>query len=137
MFSIDVDKEVWDDFSANPVNYTKSVDNYLGRYVSFFWSFSSHLSASSRLRKEYRLFNEKLGQTGAGLRFEDVEEGSTLSNLIGSFPCFLPWPTLIVVFPRTTRTGFPVLEASPWFLANAPQFQPTYSFVRAWTGSCC
>jgi hypothetical protein len=36
-----------------------------------------------RLHKEYRCFNEKLGQTGAGLRYEDIEEGSDLKNLVG------------------------------------------------------
>ena len=36
-----------------------------------------------RLRKEYRSFNEKLGQTGAGLRYEDIDEGSNLQNLVG------------------------------------------------------
>jgi hypothetical protein len=37
-----------------------------------------------RLRKEYRTCNEKLGQTGAGLRFEDIKEGSDLQNLVGA-----------------------------------------------------
>jgi hypothetical protein len=31
VFSVDADKEVREDFAANPVNYMKSVDNYLGR----------------------------------------------------------------------------------------------------------
>jgi hypothetical protein len=88
VFSVDADKGVRDDFAANSGNYTKSVDNYLGRYAFHFLPYSSCSSASSRLRKEYRLFNEKLGQTGAGLKFEDVEEGSALSNLIGSFFLF-------------------------------------------------
>ena len=94
VFSVDTDKGVRDDFTVNGSNYTKSVDNYLGRYGFYFLHFSSCSSASSRLRKEYRLFNEKLGQTGAGLKFEDVEEGSTLSNLIGPFLFSLPWPML-------------------------------------------
>ena len=94
VFSVDNDKGVWDDFALNGGNYTKSVDNYLGRYVFVFLPFSSCSSASSRLWKEYQLFNEKLGQTGAGLKFEDVEEGSGLSNFIGSFPFSLPWPML-------------------------------------------
>ena len=87
VFSVDADKDVRDDFAVNSGNYTKSVDNYLGRYALCFLPFNSKScsSASSRLRKEYRLFNEKLGQTGAGLKFEDVEEGSALSNLIGLF----------------------------------------------------
>ena len=99
--------------------------------------FGSCSSASSRLQKEYRLFNEKLGQTGAGLKFEDVEEGSALLNLIGWFPFSLPLPTANRCFSRTTGAGVPILEASPWFLVNTPQFQPIYDFVRAWTGSCC
>jgi hypothetical protein len=137
VFSVDADKEVRDDFAVNGGNYTKSVDNYLGRYIFCSLPFSSYSSASSRLRKEYRIFNEKLGQTGAGLKFEDVEAGSTLSNLIGLFLFSLSWPMLTVVFSRTTRTGVPILEASPRFLANTSQFQPTYGFIRAWTGSCC
>ena len=30
VFSVDADKDVREDFAANPGNYTKSVDNYLG-----------------------------------------------------------------------------------------------------------
>ncbi|KAF8235111.1 hypothetical protein L208DRAFT_1169058, partial [Tricholoma matsutake] len=65
VFSADGNKVVWDDFAANPGNYTKSVDNYIGQ-----------------LWKEYRILNENMGQTGAGLQFEDVEEGSNMWNLI-------------------------------------------------------
>ena len=87
VFSVDADTDVRDDFAVNSGNYMKSVDNYLGWYALCFLPFNSKScsSASSRLQKKYRLFNEKLGQTGAGLKFEDVEEGSALSNLIGSF----------------------------------------------------
>lgn len=97
VFSADGDKVVRDDFAANPGNYTKSVDNYIGRYGFWLSSFSSGLSGSSRLRKEYRIFNEKLGQTGAGLRFEDVEEGSNMWNLIGkfAFPSLYPKRTFL------------------------------------------
>ena len=35
VFSVDADKGVRDDFAVNGVNYTKSVDNYLGRYAFF------------------------------------------------------------------------------------------------------
>ena len=31
LFTVDADKEVREDFAANPGNYTKSVDNYLGQ----------------------------------------------------------------------------------------------------------
>jgi hypothetical protein len=34
-----------------------------------------------RLRKEYRKFNIKLGQSGAGLRYKDMHEGN--KNLVG------------------------------------------------------
>ena len=33
VFSVDVDKEVQDDFAVNGGNYMKSIDNYLGRYI--------------------------------------------------------------------------------------------------------
>ena len=37
VFSVDVDKEVWDDFAVNGGNYTKSIDNYLGQYIFFLY----------------------------------------------------------------------------------------------------
>lgn len=87
--------------------------------------FGSCSSASSRLRKEYRLFNEKLGQTGAGLKFEDVEEGSALSNLIGWFPFSLPLPTmLIVVFPEQLEQEFPFWKRLHGFWRTLPNFNP-------------
>jgi hypothetical protein len=92
VFSADADKVVREDFAANAGNYMKSVDNYLGRYDFRLLSFSSSSSDSSRLRKEYHIFNEKLGETGTGLRFEDVEEGSNLWNLIGKFAFSLLYP---------------------------------------------
>jgi hypothetical protein len=71
-----------------------------------------------RLRKEYRTFNEKLGQTGAGLRFEDIKEGSDLQNLVGACitPCVAATPQLTLL--RSTSGGFPILEAPPWVLAH-------------------
>ncbi|KAH9955578.1 hypothetical protein BGW80DRAFT_1466923 [Lactifluus volemus] len=65
VFSVDNDANICMDFHFNPVNYTKSVDNYI-----------------TRLWKEYRSFNKKLGQTGAGLQYKDLEEGSNLQNLV-------------------------------------------------------
>ena len=37
VFSVDTNKEVQDDFALNGVNYTKSIDNYLGWYVFAFF----------------------------------------------------------------------------------------------------
>jgi hypothetical protein len=45
----------------------------------------SMLMPISRLRKEYRTFNEALGQTGAGLRYDEIDEGSNLMNLVGKY----------------------------------------------------
>ncbi|KAF8468103.1 hypothetical protein DFH94DRAFT_617207, partial [Russula ochroleuca] len=64
VFSVDSDADICADFQVNPTNYTKSVDNYI-----------------IRLRKEYRKFNIKLGQSGAGLRYKDMHEGN--KNLVG------------------------------------------------------
>ena len=84
VFSVDDDTNIRVDFHSNPVNYTKSIDNYITRLVFFcLYTYSMCLHSLYRLRKEYRSFNEKLGQTGAGLRYEDIEEGSNLQNLVG------------------------------------------------------
>ena len=91
VFSVDTNKEVWDNFALNGVNYTKSVDNYLGQMCLLFFFLLILIAPSPRLQKEYQLFNEKLWQMGAGLKYEDVEERSTLWNLIG---CFVPFSTV-------------------------------------------
>jgi hypothetical protein len=84
VFSVDDDTNIRVDFCSNPVNYTKSIDNYITRLVFFcLYTYSMCLHSLYRLQKEYRSFNEKLGQTGAGLRYEDIEEGSNLQNLVG------------------------------------------------------
>jgi hypothetical protein len=36
-----------------------------------------------RLKKQYRAANERIGQTGAGMRPEDVTPGSAIANIIG------------------------------------------------------
>jgi hypothetical protein len=126
VFSVDADKGVRDDFAANSGNYSKSVDNYLGRYGFFYLPFSSLacLSASSRLRKDYRLFNEKLGQTGAGLKFEDVEEGSTLSNLIGLFLSLAVAYANCSFFLEQLEQEFPFWKRLHGFWRTLPNFNP-------------
>ena len=47
--------------------------------------FFIHLCFSYRLRKEYCEFNEDLGKSGAGLRYEDMEEGSDEKNFVGEW----------------------------------------------------
>jgi hypothetical protein len=82
IFSVDSDPIVRADFRSNPTNYTKSVDNYIIRYGLYLCIFTC-LWSYYRLRKDYRSFNEKLGQTGASLRYEDLKEGSDLKNQVG------------------------------------------------------
>src|SRR5712671_7692689 len=41
------------------------------------------LSIFSRLKKQYRAVNERIGKTGAGLKPEDITPGSEIANLIG------------------------------------------------------
>jgi hypothetical protein len=43
VFSADDDEKVRADFTVNPINYTKSVDNYLGRYVLVLYRFFATL----------------------------------------------------------------------------------------------
>ncbi|KZP19662.1 hypothetical protein FIBSPDRAFT_699951, partial [Athelia psychrophila] len=66
VFSVDDDKSVREDFERDPGKYGKSVENCI-----------------STLKIKYRDFNAAIGQTGAGLKYEDVEEDSELANLIG------------------------------------------------------
>jgi hypothetical protein len=64
-------------------------DNYIIRYVLFL-SIRATLIFECRLQKEYRAFNEKLGQTSTGLQYEEMQEGSPLQNLIGELCPDLP-----------------------------------------------
>ena len=54
VFSVDSDADVHADSLFNTNNYTKSVDNY-----------------------------PSMRNSGAGLRYEDIDEGSNLQNLVG------------------------------------------------------
>ncbi|KAK7467555.1 hypothetical protein VKT23_004608 [Stygiomarasmius scandens] len=65
VFENDAKEDVREDYKANPDKYAKSVENYLGR-----------------LKREYRDTNNRIGKTGAGLDYSQVEEGSALQNLI-------------------------------------------------------
>ena len=76
------------------------------------------------MRKEYRLFNEKLGKTGAGLRYEDVEEGSSLSNLIGLLFFSSPWPMLTFFFSEQLEQEFPFWKRLHGFWQTLPNFNP-------------
>lgn len=51
------------------------------KYILQHTLFLTHLCG--RLKIKYREFNTAIGKTGAGLRYEDVEENSELANLIG------------------------------------------------------
>ena len=136
VFSVDADKEVRDDFAANSGNYSKSVDNYLGRYV-FFYTFQPHahqLPPGCERIIDYSM--RSWGKRVLVLNLKMSRRGVPYQILLVRF-LLLPLPMLTVVLSRTTRTRIPVLEASPWLLANTPQLQPIYSFVGAWTGSCC
>jgi len=89
-------------------------------------------SQFSRLKQKYREVNKTLGQTGAGVRPEDVEEGSDMHNLIGRqivFDCNH------VLTPHSSPfCRLPLLEASPWLLAYHSNLQSIFTFCRAWPG---
>ena len=50
-------------------------------YISYYGVNSN--SWTSRLKQKYRDFNKNLGQTGAGLLPEEIEEDTELGNLVG------------------------------------------------------
>jgi len=95
----------------------------------------------SRLCKEYRTFNKVFGQMGAGLQYDNIDEGSTLVNLVGKYTLF--WPSTVITFTnhssqrnlsRTFHIGstymvfgalFPIstLSLSHWNLARISQLR--------------
>lgn len=70
------------------------------------------------LRSKYRAFNNELGQTGAGLRKEDVTSGSNISNKIGTVVYRVAYQKTNSEFTRGTREGIPILVPPPWILAH-------------------
>jgi hypothetical protein len=77
---------------------------------------------TSRLRKEYRQFNETLGRTGAGLRYEDVEVGSNIWNLIGEL--FAPSIAYTYRFLEQLEQDFPYWKRLHGFWRTLPNFNP-------------
>ena len=74
------------------------------------------------MRKEYRQFNETLGRTGAGLRYEDVEEGTNLWNLIGEF--MVPSLAHAYCFLEQLEQDFPYWKRLHGFWRTLPNFNP-------------
>ncbi|KAJ7200312.1 hypothetical protein GGX14DRAFT_660145, partial [Mycena pura] len=95
VFSTDPDKAVRSDFKRDPGRYAKSAENCI-----------------TRLRKTYRKVNAELGQTGAGLRIEDVVEGSDIANKIGTSHIYL------------IREQFPAWERLHGFWRTLPNINP-------------
>ncbi|KAJ7157566.1 hypothetical protein C8R43DRAFT_826483, partial [Mycena crocata] len=90
VFSVDADESLRADYQKKPIRYARSVENYI-----------------KRLRKRYGEINKELGQTGAGLRVEDVEPGSEIENKI-----------------QTIKAEFPQWERLHGFWRTLPNFNP-------------
>lgn len=56
------------------------------KYYMILIMFTADANLVTSLRTKYRTFNNELGQTGAGLRKEEVTPGSDISNKIGKHP---------------------------------------------------
>lgn len=86
VFSVDAKVEVWEDFKVNPDKYAKSVKNWISMYI-FFSNLNLNLinTCTTSLKTKYCKFNSNTGQTGAGLKYKDIQEGSELSNLVGMY----------------------------------------------------
>ncbi|KAJ7233813.1 hypothetical protein C8J57DRAFT_1532137 [Mycena rebaudengoi] len=74
VFSVDADPAVREAFKKDSTPYVRSVENYV-----------------SRLKSEYHDFNTELGQTGAGLKYEDITPGSDIHNKIELLKASFPW----------------------------------------------
>lgn len=97
VFSIDTEEKVRKDFEANSDKYTKAVENRLAVWVYLRDVVcDADISLATSLKSKYRTFNTELGQTGAGLRKEDVVVGSDISNKIG----------MLIVIAAYVKTNF-------------------------------
>jgi hypothetical protein len=85
VFSVNADAKVRKNFKSNPDMYAKSVENYLNKCVRNPLRAGHAHKLVTSLWKRYRETNSELGQTGAGLRLEDVVEGSDIHNKIRVF----------------------------------------------------
>ncbi|KAH9960585.1 hypothetical protein BGW80DRAFT_1464195 [Lactifluus volemus] len=65
MFSVDAKLDICEEFKVDPDKYVKVIENHL-----------------RMLKTKYHEFNNKIGQTEAGLKAEEIAEGSELSNKI-------------------------------------------------------
>ncbi|KAJ7469520.1 hypothetical protein FB451DRAFT_1176760 [Mycena latifolia] len=90
VFSVDADASIREDYNKKPSRYARSVENFI-----------------KRLRKRYGEINKELGQTGAGLRVEDVVPGSEIANKI-----------------EKIRVDFPYWEQLHRFWRTLPNFNP-------------
>ncbi|KAJ7887972.1 hypothetical protein B0H13DRAFT_2342151 [Mycena leptocephala] len=95
VFSVDASDTVRADYVENPNRYARSVENYLGR-----------------LRKRYRDINNELGQTGAGLKPEDVTPESEIANKIAKIKVDFPYWEQLHGFWRTLPNFNPYTVSS-------------------------
>ncbi|KAJ7576720.1 hypothetical protein C8J56DRAFT_398656 [Mycena floridula] len=95
VFTVDADPLVRDEYAENPGKYVTAVGNFF-----------------TQLRKQYRESNDKIGRTGAGLRYEDITEGSDIWNIVQSVEAEFPfwqrlhgyWRTIPSFNPQTVSS---------------------------------
>ena len=71
-FIFEADPEEKDNYALEPDKYAKSVENHI-----------------RGLKQKYRDFNKELGQTGAGLQINEINDNPDLQNLVGKRLFFL------------------------------------------------
>lgn len=79
-----------------------------------------------RLKIKYRDFNAAIGQTGAGLKYEDVEEDSELANLIGKLVLLSLKACTHFDCCRKKAARISVLEGPAWLLEDFTKLQPAH-----------
>ena len=126
VFSVDNNPNVCMDFCSNPVNYMKSIDNYIIWWVFHLYPCYVWWHFLYRLQKEYRFFNEKLEQTGAGLQYEDLEEGSNLQNLVGEYDMSFTFchHCQLCYDLEQLKQDFPYWKCLNSFWCTLPNFNP-------------
>ena len=120
VFSVDPDPDIHADFAINTINYTKSVDNYIIRWVVFFklyflYAYASLTGCGKSIASSMRILgNQVLAYDMKIWRREVMRKIWSVSG-VHDFRLI----KLITTFqPRKTWEVLSILKASAWVLAH-------------------
>ena len=135
VFSVDPDPDICVNFAINTINYTKSVDNYIIRWVvifesCFLYAYASLTGCGKNINSLTRILENQVLAYDMKIWRREATRRIWLVSGVCDF-CLIK--LLITFQPRKTWEGLSILEASAWVLAHTAKLQSLYCFVGAWT----